>query len=310
MTRVIIDKCARRRTIARFLVATAISVILVYWVYAVVGWVGVKDLVLSVRPTTLLVVVPGIVLSHILRALRLVLCYRDLSNSIRDIAGIGIIHNCLNYWLPMRMGELVLPVLSRSRLGIGYTESIVTLVYIRVLDVHVLLMLVVFFVGDTLLAKHYYWLSLGCLASLPVLLFSIRVLPVRSRIVRRVDEIVGHAGYWLATYLVTLGVWVSKIGALGYLARAISDIEFNHAWVATIVADASSMSPITGLANAGTFEAGFVLPLMLFGYDQGATLGVAVALHLVLGVVSLLMGVAGIVMLYNRLQRTPQGPVA
>lgn len=47
---------------------------------------------------------------------------------------------------------------------------------------------------------------------------------------------------------------------------------------------------------------------MFFGYGQEATLGVAIALHLVLGFVSLLMGTIGVVLLFDRFRQTLRGP--
>lgn len=292
----------------RLLVSGAVTLGLIYWVYVTIGWVGLRDTVVRIPASELLIVVPGIILSHLLRSMRLILCYRKFNGSMREVAGIGFIHNCLNFWLPMRLGELALPFLSKSRLGITYTDSTLTLVYLRMLDVHVLLLLVMYFVGDVFLERRYYWVTLGCLAAVPLLLYVNQLLTHRVRLSARLSSIVGSFGYWVTAYVLTIGVWVSKIGALSYLALGISDIDINHAWVATIVADASSLSPITGLANSGTFEAGFVFPLMFFGYGQEATLGVAIALHLVLGFVSLLMGTIGVVLLFDRFRQTLRGP--
>jgi len=221
------------------------------------------------------------------------LCYRNMDSRRREICGIALVHNSLNFWLPMRLGEVALPILSKTSLNVGYVDSLLTLAYIRQMDVYVLLLLVFYFGGDSVLQGYYYWVVLVCLAGLPLLVFSIRYWSPRLRLVRRIQAITGSGAVPLAAYLVTLSVWLAKLGALSYLALELSDIRFDHAWVAIILADATSISPVTGLANAGTFEAGFVLPLGLLGYGVAETLSVAVAIHIVLGLVSLAVGILG-----------------
>lgn len=287
-------------------VGMVLTALLILWVQTTVGWSSVMDLFRRITWTDLMLVAAGIVLSHVLRAIRLIICYRARSTNFLDTAAIGFVHNCLNFLLPMRLGELALPLLSKSSLGINFRDSTVTLVFIRLLDIHVLLVLVVFFVGDTLITGYFFWLTIACLVGLPLALLTQRYWSVRLPYLQDLPDITGTPRYWLMNYALTTGVWLAKLGALSYLALRLSTISLDHAWVAITLADASSISPITGLANAGTFEAAFVLPLWLLGYDHAMTLSVAVTLHMVLGLVSLTMGSIGVVaMLINRVR----GPV-
>lgn len=285
----------------------AIFIALVSWVHFTVGWDHILALLGLITIRDLLIVTAGIMLSHVLRVVRLIICYRNLNSSFSNIAGIGFIHNCLNFWLPMRLGELALPILSKSALDIGYRDSTVTLVFLRLLDVHVLLLLVTYFVGGTLLKEHFLWLTLACLAGLPIVLITQDFWVRRVPMLRHVRAITGSAAHWLTSYAITVAVWLSKLGALSYLTLILSDIEFNHTWVAIILADATSISPITGLANAGTFEAGFMVPLWLLGYDHSTTLSVAVSVHIVLGTVSLVMGTTGILLIIKHLRWNGRG---
>lgn len=280
----------------------AITALLVFWVHATVGWGSIVDMAGQITLVDWLLVVAAIVFSHLLRALRLIICYRARRTNPLDTAAIGFVHNCLNFLLPMRLGELALPILSKSNLGVRFRDSTVALVFIRLLDLHVLLVLVVYFVGGTLIEGRFLWLAVACLVAVPIALLTQRIWAPKLPLFPDLQEITGTPRYWLTNYLLTTLVWLTKLGALSYLALRLSDIELNHAWVAITLADASSISPITGLANAGTFEAAFVLPLWLLGYDHATTLSVAVTLHMVLGLVSLLMGSVGFaIMFFKRL---------
>ncbi|MFC1680851.1 lysylphosphatidylglycerol synthase transmembrane domain-containing protein [Pseudomonadota bacterium] len=283
----------RSVVVIKLVVGVAVAVFTVYWVDATVSWSAVFELLAGVSLLTVLMVVAGIVLSHFLRAFRLMLCYRHMDSRFREICGIAFVHNSLNFWLPMRLGEVALPILSKTSINVGYADSVLTLAYIRQMDIHVLLLLVFIFAGGSVFQGYYYWVVLACLAGFPLIVFSTRFWSRRLRLVRRIQTITGSGAYVLAAYFVTLAVWLAKLGGLSYLALELSDIQFDHAWVAIILADATSVSPITGLANAGTFEAGFVLPLGLLGYGQAETLSVAVAIHIVLGLVSLAVGILG-----------------
>jgi len=287
----------------KLVIGIAISVMLVFWVHATIGWRSVYDLIVQISFWSILTIFAAIVLSHILRAIRLMVCYRNLNVNFSETAGIAFIHNCLNFWLPMRLGEIALPLLSKYGLGVGYKASTLTLVFIRLLDIHVLLVLVTYFGARSLFEGHFQWLIIVCLVGLPIVLVSQRYWIKKIPFLRELHDITGSAVYWSVNYTLTAAAWLTKLGALTYLALSLSGINVNHIWLAIIMADASSISPITGLANAGTFEAGFVIPLQLLGYDQSTMLSVAVAVHVILGFVSLLMGALGILFLMNRNRR-------
>ncbi|KAA3631856.1 MAG: UPF0104 family protein, partial [Proteobacteria bacterium] len=240
----------------KLIVGVVVAALTVYWVDVTVGWPGVFELLAGVTVFEAFLVACGILLSHFLRAVRLMMCYRHLDSRFREICGIALVHNSLNFWLPMRLGELALPILSKTSLNVGYTDSVLTLAYIRLMDVHVLLLLVFYFAGDSVLQGYYYWAVLVCLAGFPLFVFSTRYWSRKLRLVRRIQTITGPGSFALTAYVVTLAVWLAKLGALSYLALELSSIQFDHAWLAIILADATSISPITGLANAGTFEAG------------------------------------------------------
>ena len=108
------------------------------------------------------IVVAGILISHMLRAVRLAMCYRRLDRRLREITGIAFIHNSLNFWLPMRLGELALPLLSRFSLNLPVVDSTLTLIFIRLMDIHVLLLLVFYFAGPAVFEGIYFWLTLLC----------------------------------------------------------------------------------------------------------------------------------------------------
>lgn len=289
---------------AKVFVALTITALTVYWIDHVAGWGSVVELLGGIGMADTAIVVGGVAASHVLRAVRLAMCYRTLDTRWREISGVAFLHNSLNFWLPMRLGEFALPILSRHNLQIHYVDSALTLIYIRLMDIHVLLLLVFYFVGGSMLQGLYFWSTLICLSGIPVFFYMVRGWSQRLRLVQRFVNISGSGTFALSTYIVTILVWLSKIGALTYLVVGMSDVSLDHAWLGVILADATSISPVTGIANVGTFEAGFVLPLALFGYDQVQTLPLAVGVHVVLGSVSLTVGLIGWLLLARHGRRT------
>ena len=285
--------------VIKFLIAVAFVSGLGLWASQHVSWAALRDAWQHVQGASLLLILTGIFLSHFLRVLRLFHAYRVQSavNLLR-VAGVSLVHNTVSFMLPMRLGEAALPILSRQHLQVDMVYSVSTLLLLRLFDAHWLFLLLVFFAADTFFEADRTVLLLASLATLPLGILAARTLVFRVPRLQTARPLVERLSTVLALYVETGAIWVIKLAALSLLAAQLGSLTVDHAWIATIMADASALSPLTGFANAGTFELAFSLPLLPLGYAQSALLTVALNLHMVVLVTNIAVGVVGAAMMF------------
>ena len=282
----------------RVIVACVLFIGLIYGVELHVGW----SLVLSdwnqLNLTAIISITMLIFLSHLLRIVRIHFTY-NLTHKVRfiDVSAVSLLHNTLSFLLPMRIGEAALPLLSRKQLNINIGYATATLFVVRLCDLHVLLMLLLFFTSSLFLEKNLQWVSVICLLALPFGVAIVRYLSTQLKFLAPVQLLLTSYFVWLKIYIFTLAIWGVKLSALAFLAQQFGILALDHAWIATIMADGSALSPITGIANTGTFEAAFSLPLLSFGYHINELLRIAVNVHIFIFVTNLISGIIGFALL-------------
>ena len=290
------------------LIALSFLVGLGIWVDANLNWQEILTVWALIDPYHVAAIVVLVMLSHVIRATRIHHAYKQ-AHSVRwaSITGVSFTHNTLSFLLPMRLGELALPLLSRNRLNIPIGYSSATLVLIRIFDAHWLLILLGLFAGSTLLNGSALWIVGILVASMPVGLALLSNFTLKSERFTSIRPLVSQRRTLIILYLYTGLIWVLKLSALAYLSATLGDIALHHAWIATIIADASALSPITGFANAGTFEAAFALPLLPLGYESSATVITALNLHLLILVTNIAAGAIGFtLLLFNKTPKASQ----
>ncbi len=279
-------------------IAGALLVVLVAWVHFDLGWQKVLDNWTNVSLPILLLICIAILISHGLRVVRVYLAYRKKFDvKLFDVAGVSLVHNTVSFLLPMRLGEAALPLLSKNQLQVDLKYSISALVLLRVFDAHVLLMLILCFGSNAYLEDQAKTVSWVLALSTPIVAVGI-IKWLRKQIkFAPIAPLVSSFRSLIILYLNTGLVWLVKIGALALLAQQLGITNVSHAWIATIIADASALSPITGFANAGTFEAAFVLPLIPLGYGKEELLSIALNVHILILLTNIVAGAFGAMLL-------------
>lgn len=291
----------RRRDLWRLCVVVALPVLLAIWVERTYGWHSVLTPWQRIDAYLIPLVALAILASHGLRGYRVYRAFRPATReNFARVLGVSLIHNCATFLLPMRLGEWVLPALSRRQLAVNATYSTGCLILLRAFDAHVLLTLVVAIAGGQWISGVGWLACIAVLLGLPVgLIVSARLL-LRLQRLAWLAPLLADRRLWLHLYALTLLIWLVKTAALATLALALADITFAHAWLGVLIADASALSPITGLANSGTYQAAFALPLLPLDYDGQRLLVLAINLHLVLIANNLIAGGVGWALLGRR----------
>lgn len=293
-------------TTLKLLFACAMLAALVAWVQVNYGWTETLAAWQPLAIGEILCLAAGVLASHLLRVARVHFAFNlHKPLAFRAVTAVSFVHNTVSFLLPMRLGELALPALSKHQLHIDYRYSAAALLLMRVFDAHVLLCLLVFFAGDLWLGKLAALAPVALLASLPMGVKLLSLLSLRITRLAFMAPLVGRPRDWLCLYGYTVGIWTIKLFALASLAALLGNIPLNHSWIATIIADGSALSPITGFANAGTFELAFALPLVPLGYSLESLVKIAVNVHIFIFITNIAVGIIGFLMLRN-IKKTEQ----
>lgn len=284
-------------------------VVLVTFVWAVQHYWGWGRLFAPWRhlaPAIIGLAILGMLLSYVLRATRVYLAERDiprgqLGQSLRLI----LVSNVFNLLLPMRSGEASFPILMRRWFGTDVRHATGTLIWLRVLDLHVLAA-----VGVVCAANG--WLGKSSIAAdwAPLIALLCVIAPIAAYVTRtRVTQWLEHRSNRISTLLVkaaeslprTTGgllrdlaltwlAWGVKLASLGYIFAKLAGLSAPLGVLGAIGGDLSTVLPIHAPGGFGTYEAG-VLVLVAPGHGPSAhLLAAAVDLHLLVLTTALVAG--------------------
>lgn len=306
-----------RHTLGRWLVGVALLVGLVVGVEALVGWGPLLAPWRDLSPGELLLLFLFTTASYVLRAVRVYdYSHQLLRGEFPATLRLTLLHNGLNNFLPMRLGELAYPLLMKRYFGQAYHASGMTLVWIRLLDLHFLGFLALVFLHY--LDGRWVWLLLlpPWMALVPGLYWGHDRLHRRSRawdgrLGRLLGQVLGHvpdsAGQFFRIWIWTALSWICKFLAYTAVVLHFSDLDLGRAVLGTLGAELSSVLPVHGVAGAGTYELAMSAVLLPLGLDLASILKAAVNLHLYLLGSSLLLGLGAL--LLPRPRREPLPPV-
>ncbi len=300
------DTLFNRRTLWRWLLGLALLAGLLVWVQVTVGWYQLLLPWRSFPSATLALLLLLTTLSYLLRAVRIYdYSHHLLKGAFPATVRLSVLHNSLNNFLPMRLGELAYPLLMKRYFGQGYTASGVTLLWIRVLDLHFLLLMALLFVGKSGLSQAWSLLALPWMLLIPIMFGSHGWLQRRmegrsGRVSNMFKRILGHvpdngwrfARIWLWTAL----SWILKFTAFTMVVLYFADIGLWRAVFGTIGAELSSVLPLHGVAGSGSYELAMAAALLPLGVDMPTVLKAAVNLHLYLLGANLLLGLGALLL--------------
>ncbi len=264
------------------------------FILAIEHWIGWGKLL---RPwqhldmTALLLACTLVLGSYGLRAVRLYDYFRP--HSFFACLRLILLHNLFNNFLPMRTGEISFPLLMQRYFRTPLSQSTAALLWFRLLDLHSLGTL-------ALVALVQSWLSLPstgallCLwLSLPWLGYRLQHLGLRwlhPRLSVRYQLFLEKiqaglpqqaSAFWRA-WLWTLLNWSVKLLVFAWVLSLFIELAWQPALLGAVGGELSSVSPIHGIAGAGTYEAGIIAALLPFGVALEQAIQAAVNLHLFL----------------------------
>lgn len=302
----IADQLLNRRTLGRWLLGFALLAGLVLWVHSAVGWPQLLAPWRAFPPSQLAVLLLLTALSYGFRAVRVYDYSFDLLHGrFAAVLRLSVLHNTLNNFLPMRLGELAYPVLMKRYFGQGYTASSATLLWIRVLDLHFLGLLVLGFLYQAEASPLWLASVVSWLALVPGMYWGHE--RVRRRVAGRtglipdlLSTVLGHvpdSGWrFFRIWLWTALSWSLKFLAFTPVVLHFADIGVWRALVGTVGAELSSILPVHGVAGSGSYELAMAAVLLPLGLDLQTVLKAAVNLHLYLLGANLLLGLGALLL--------------
>src|SRR5210317_613402 len=157
----------------RWVIASTIFALLLLAVEHYLGWASVLEQWAVVDPAVFTGLTLLTLISYLLRAERVYRYFgQRQGHPRRAYLRISFIHNALNNFLPMRLGEAAFPLLMRRQFRQSMLSSTAGLVWIRLMDLHVLLLLAALALGSLLPTLGY--LALAGLIVGPVLVTLLR----------------------------------------------------------------------------------------------------------------------------------------
>jgi len=287
-----------------WLIGTALLVALFVAVDQGVGWATLLSPWLRLSPWVPLVAFVLTALSYLLRAVRVYDFFgAPMQGRFITVLRLSVLHNSANNLLPMRAGEMVFPWLMRRYFGHGFLAAGASLLWIRLMDLHVLGLagLLVLWLRD----PAWLWPLAASIwiALLPItakLIAFATDKPTGSGRLWRIVGFVAQAGparprLIARLYLWTALCWLFKLLAFALVLRHFVAVEFWQVLAGVLGAELSSVLPFHGIAGAGSYELAAVVAMVPFGVSPSAALTGAVNLHLFLLGMTLILGLFALI---------------
>ncbi|OGT90266.1 MAG: hypothetical protein A2514_13755 [Gammaproteobacteria bacterium RIFOXYD12_FULL_61_37] len=277
---------------------------LVYWVQTRIGWGTLLAPWREMPPLELLTLFSLALFSYGVRAVRVYDYFHGrLRGEFPATLRLTFLHNFANNLLPMRSGEALFPILMKRYFGQGMMDSALSLLWIRGLDLHLLILIALGALWLRAPGLHWPLLMLGWLGSL-LLVYPLRApllswlegkqgkLAVLPR--RVLESLPAGQTAFLRAYLWTLITWGAKFIAFVAVLRHFLPMPLHQAVMGVMGSELSSVLPIHGLAGSGSYELAMAAVLVPMGLAADKVIGAAVNLHLFLLGVTLLLAPLGL----------------
>jgi len=204
--------------------------------------------------------------------------------------------------LPFRSGELALPLVLRSLIGLNLRKGSRLLFRARLLDIQTLGMwvIVVTLISDIALPTPIrigWGLAGGGMFILPPVIKRLAVAGSANRItfIRKLAELMDTEPISVREWMISLLIWFAVAGVFFCAAQAVGlAIDIKHVWLLITFQLPLQLVPIQGIANAGNHEGGWVAGLMLLGFSAQESVEFALISHCILIFYVLLLGPIGL----------------
>ncbi|MCX9156580.1 flippase-like domain-containing protein [Niveibacterium sp. 24ML] len=272
------------------LLALAISLALLAWLAHSGDWRAVGERLGSMPWSVLALALSGFLLSYLLRAARMSDEFVDVSRGhFWAMARVTTAHNAAINVVPFRGGEIALPVLLQREFGVPMGRALVSLLWLRMQDAFVVLLLAAWVWPGLDLAIRVLW-SLGVLLSAWAVPAWARAHPAnvaeqtgwRGKLGKLRLALAHSTRGAVRSWAWTLANWLVKLSAQTLLLTALLGRSDWLASAGVLGGELAAILPVQGVAGFGTYEAGVAAALVPHGITLANGLQAALALHLVI----------------------------
>lgn len=282
-----------------WLLGSALLFGLIALVQVWIGWPKLLAPWLQFPPLVLAGLLALSAASYLARAARVQLYFAPLMAGVfPTTVRLSVLHTTANVLLPMRLGELVFPWLMRRYFGQDLLGAGVSLIWIRLLDLHFLGLIgwLILWLRD----PAPFWLLamapwLGLLLLVPPIARRASRLPQSGPRWQRTLAFLGQAAprenaRLAGLYMWTALCWGTKFIAFAWVLGYFLPIDFWQLLAGVMGAELSSVLPFHGIGGSGSYELAAMAALVPLGVSAKDALAGAVNLHLFMLGVSLLLG--------------------
>lgn len=251
------------------LVVCVAAVALVAWLLRGLDWQRLREAALDVPWWLWGLVMAAVIGTHALRAARLCAEWGPrIGLQFGAAWRLQVLHNAAVNTLPMRAGEAGYAWLLHRDHGVRLSESLPSLVWLRVQDALMLLAWT-----WLMLAPLPLWVRVGLL--LLTVLVAARWAPVvlqrvARRLPRKLSEALASRRGGSRSWLCSAGNWSLKLMAVAALLLPLGGLSISAALHGALAGELAALLPLQGPAGLGTYEAG-VLGGSLWGSQVTAT---------------------------------------
>ena len=216
-------------------------------------------------------------------------------------------HGFATYMLPVRTGELSLPLLLKATAGVEIKEGIKVLFKARLLDVLVLgfwLLAAAVLPGTTLPMTYKAAMAVLGLAMVfsPIVLghLSGRVL-VHFKWMNKIAKAVAeNSTFKKKEILFSIAIWIASASMLWCITAAMHlSMSMDELLFLVAIQLVMQLFPIQGFANSGNHESGWIAAMMLTGYPSNIALQFALASHALILVYVLFIGLIALILRHS-----------
>ncbi len=201
---------------------------------------------------------------------------------------------CLVRLLPVKLGELSLPLLLKRCGGTGLVEGTSILVGIRLVDLSALMTLGTFFLGGLVGMDRWVLASVSILPLLGVFLLpKLGIGDVSPRLRRFVEGLgeFGSPSLLLSIYVVSLFRWGLNILFFYCITRGISSsVGLLQVGTAALSSSVVFSLPINGFGGVGTVDASWAGILVLLGISKDVAITSGILANMYANLLSVFLG--------------------
>ena len=263
------------------------------------------DLVKIPSKTAAVVFLLGAV-SWILRGLRTWVVFDKLS--LTEAFGVSFLHNAANNLVPMRLGELALPALTRWLGHVEFSVGLTSLIWIRLLDLISLIGISLCIAMASNLGVLVFALFAALIFLTPLILSTVipktQYINLPSILERSRAQLIYETqnGKRLQRiWRLTILSWIAKLMGMTLLLSTLSGIPMTSIIAIILGAELSSILPIHGLAGAGSYEIGGVMGSAFMGILAITGLALTIQLHIFVLSLTAVFGILGVLLLLKRM---------